>query len=503
MSAVLLRVYLVFALCVVVGTMTLGIRESRVLGDAVTQASQHSPGPRDRSATNTAAQWPAHVSWIAAGGGPTPEFNQLSLESDLALASGVFGAEEGVVLFAGGPGSRAVQVLDSEERGDDLRMALAEFFDARQGRDAHYEAVSIPTLGAATREATLDAIRRALEGGPANSPLTVFLVGHGDRGDVPGDASLSMWGDGVIHPADLATLFDKYQREHPVRYVVTSCYSGGFSEALYTGAKINRRVTNFDRCGFFASTWTEQASGCDPNPDRGAHQGYAVNFLHALRGEDRSGHAIARTEIDFNRDGAVSFLEAHTYASLSSASIDIPTTTSQSYLRDVAPPADGGGDVAPAMPENDAIIATLAARLGLAGRDEEARNELATRELMINALRRDSEAAADEENAAYERAAAVLLGRYPVLDDPWHPDFEATLRNNEDDIIAFFESAREIAAWQQAQEVSADVAERLELLTVDIAPYRRFSRALEDRELAARLHRLGGLTWTRYERFLA
>src|SRR5688572_5903653 len=41
--------------------------------------------------------------WLAAGGGPTPELNPVSLEQDLGLVREVLG-EGGLVLFASGPG---------------------------------------------------------------------------------------------------------------------------------------------------------------------------------------------------------------------------------------------------------------------------------------------------------------------------------------------------------------------------------------------------------------
>ncbi|MDQ3034309.1 MAG: hypothetical protein M3Y87_18015, partial [Myxococcota bacterium] len=77
-----------------------------------------------------AAPLPDAVRWIAVGGGSEPELNQLSLEEDLLLARDVLG-EGGVVLFAGGPGTRSVQVSDDVERGDPLRRELAELLSGR------------------------------------------------------------------------------------------------------------------------------------------------------------------------------------------------------------------------------------------------------------------------------------------------------------------------------------------------------------------------------------
>src|SRR6185295_5625856 len=112
---------------------------------------------------------------------------------DLALVEDVLGKERGVVLFAGGPGTHAVQILDSERRGDTLLQELADFFDARDGRDSHYRPTRLPIHGAATRE--LD--------GETRSPLFVFLGGHGAAGDTSSDSTLLTWGEEAIAPADV------------------------------------------------------------------------------------------------------------------------------------------------------------------------------------------------------------------------------------------------------------------------------------------------------------
>src|SRR4029077_2773259 len=91
------------------------------------------------------------------------------------------------------------------------------------------------------------------------------------------------------------------------------------------------------RCGLFASTWDREASGCDPDPDRREQESYPLHFLHALRAEDRDGHPLNRDDLDLDHDGTISLLEAHTRARIMDASIDVPTTTSERWLRGVAP----------------------------------------------------------------------------------------------------------------------------------------------------------------------
>ena len=70
------------------------------------------------------AVWPEPLRWIAAGGGGTPEFNQVSIEQDLGLARETFGTG-GLLLFAGGRGSHGVQVQVKQPQGDALLRELA------------------------------------------------------------------------------------------------------------------------------------------------------------------------------------------------------------------------------------------------------------------------------------------------------------------------------------------------------------------------------------------
>ena len=68
-------------------------------------------GEHSAPMTTTPAATPRTIRWIAAGGGPTPEYNQLSVEDDLALFADTLGAADGMLFFAGGPGTRSVQAV--------------------------------------------------------------------------------------------------------------------------------------------------------------------------------------------------------------------------------------------------------------------------------------------------------------------------------------------------------------------------------------------------------
>ncbi|MBX3269310.1 MAG: hypothetical protein KF729_03560 [Sandaracinaceae bacterium] len=441
------------------------------------------------------------VRWIVAGGGPSPELNQLQIEQDLLLARDVFtGLGEGLVLFAGGPSGAAVQELRADADADPLRARLGELFDPRGGRDARYRRPRLAAGGAATEEALLEALRGAIL--EPDAPLTMFLAGHGVGGETPGESRFLTWGNGAITVDALAQILDEAPGHRPVRMVITSCRAGGFAELVFAGGYAEQGPAQTDRCGFFATTWDRDAAGCDSSPDRAAHEGYGIHFLSALRGQDRDGGA-AMDAIDLDRDGTVSLLEAHTRARIASGSFDVPVTTSEHYLRAVAPEEPPRRAPAPAaLPAERAVVRGLAARLGLA-RPEDVSARLDAVHSRIEPLVARLDAIDEEIARAREALAAELLHRWPVLDDPWHPDFEVTLGGERAAIEAY------LAASDAATRAAELAAEREPLaathddLVAQAAPMERLERALETLELAARLEAEGGRHWLRYQRFVA
>lgn len=431
--------------------------------------------------------------FIAAASGPVPELNQVSLEQDIALAAEVLGPG-GRVLFGAGPGTPTVQVLAEPHEVDPVVVALGELFSPRGGRDLRYRETRLVSAPPATAAALLGALDHALAGGP--EPLLVYLGGHGNRGDVPQHNTVSLWAQSELSVVDLAAHLDQSPR--PVRMVITTCFSGGFAELVFRGADEAQGSSPNERCGLFAAPWDLEATGCDPNPDRATHDGYGLHFLEALRGNDREGKALPLTTLDLDHDGQVSLLEAHTRARIASTSADVPTSTSERWLRYAAP--SEGPQLPLAMPEEDAVIEALAERLALRGREGVAALELQRLDDDLEATMRELDDAQLIEEAAYRIAAADLLARWPMLDDPWHPDQPRLLARHHDAIAGHLEQSESWAQWLAAREDVAHLDERSWDLRRSAAPYERLARALENRELAARLHAEGGEGWAVFER---
>lgn len=440
---------------------------------------------------------PAQVRWIAAGGGPYPELNQVSMAQDLALAAEVLG-DGGLVLFASGHGG-ATQVLDGARRGDPLVARLAELFAPRPGRDAHYEPAPVSAHGEATAERVLSAVGGALAAGEA--PLLVYIASHGDMGEMARDNRLPLWADSMLSVTDLARVLDEHPARRAARFVVTACHSGGFAEIVFRQADEEAGPADGVRCGLFAATWDLKANGCDPDPDRRAQEGYGLHFLHALRGQDRDGEPLDAGRVDFDHDGRVTLLEAHTRARIASASIDVPTSTSERWLRSAAPTT--GPSAAVSLPEEDAVVTALAPRLGLADDPGRARDRLAADEDALHALEERAEELDARAAEATRTVAAALLARFPVLDDPWHPDWTRTLATHRAEIES---TLREHPALGELEAVRADqdrLSAETEVLELEAAHLERLVRALDNRTLAGRLRARGGAGWRVYERILS
>ena len=440
---------------------------------------------------------PPDLRWLAAASGGIPELNQVSIEQDLGLVREVLGPG-GWVLFGAGPHAPVVQELAPDLHPDPVAGPLGALFAPRGGRDTRYRVPAIDVQGPGTLEALEDALAHARrDDGP---PLLVYLAGHGVPGETARDDAIELWGQGQLSVGDMAELLASSPRR--VRLVMTTCYGGGFADIVFAAADPAAGPAATVHCGLFATTWDLEASGCDPNPDRAAQEGYGLHFLHALRGEDRDGHALDATVLDLDGDGSISALEAHARVRLASEAADVPTTTSERWLEHVVPTPDGQR-LRGLWPEEEAVIAGLADRLGLRGHEDDARDRLDTLETRIEAAAVElGDAQADEEQA-YRRAAADVLARWPVLDDPWHPRFAATVTEHRDAIARHLEHAPSYAQWLDAKASVDRLAATVADLRRAAAPFERLVRALDNRERAARLRAMGGASWERYEALLA
>ncbi len=396
------------------------------------------------------------------------------------------------MLFGGGPGS-PVQTVD-RSRPWDLRARLAAFFDPRD-RDVAYVPAPDAIDGPASRDYVAAAFAVATD--EPDRPLLVYLGGHGDGGSEPTDAIVSLWGGAVLDVRELLRLSGR----RPLRLVQTTCFGGGFAELVFRRGDAAMGVSDIDRCGLFATSWDQEASGCDPDPVRARRDGYGRHFFDALLGGGRA----AGSEVDLDGDGAVSLIEAHTQARIASRSIDVPVTTSERWLLEVVEDRglDGEGvEVEPEeVREEFAVVRRLGRALGYID-EESAQRAFAELQMLLREQDAELQERGEELDAAYFDLRIRLLERWPKLDDPWDDEFESTLAVEGDAIDEWLARSSEAQAYEAARAAQEDALGRLEVLEVRAASLRRLVQAW-DTLAFARLVRPQEAAWATFQRIRA
>jgi hypothetical protein len=451
------------------------------------------PSSQPPSSPPAPAQPRGPLHFLAIGGGPHPESNEVSLEQDIELVQRALPAP-GLVLFAGGSQSASVREL-ANVTGDRIRLALGDLFAPRGGRRSRYRK---PRFDAerATLENVETRLGEALARG--DGALIMYVAAHGERGDEPRHNSIALWGGRALDVARLAQLHEQHRR--PLRLVATSCFSGGFAELAFAGADASAgKPSRVARCGLFAGTADRETSGCDPNPDRRAQESYGLHLAHALAGRQRDGATLSREAADFDRDGRIGLLDAHTWARIEAVSMDVPTTTSERWLRQVEP---GSSPIDRQLsPEDAAVVERLGASLRLP-------NEPAVLERWTALDRQlgelDTQIATAEDTLADRTAdlGTLVLERWPVLDDPFHPDFEATLEQGREALEALLGTSPAARMREEADAEVRAMYPRLDQLAVEEARVLRLLRAYETLHKAAALHARGGPAARYYEQLL-
>jgi hypothetical protein len=89
-----------------------------------------------------------------------------------------------------------------------------------------------------------------------------------------------------------------------------------------------------------------------------------------------------------------------------------------------------------------------------------------------------------------------------VLDDPYHPDYPAMLRESHDDLAGYFASD-EVMAWADAEDEAAALETTSDGLEVQRAVHLRILQAADTIESARRLAAVGGEDWEAFQRMRA
>jgi hypothetical protein len=325
---------------------------------------------------------------LTIGGGYSPQGNQVSLEKNVHFYQELLAKQKPVarhdIYFADGnaPG-RDLQYADPASPLPKANRLMAEIFGSDRDLGLDYRSSAIANArGASSRE---NIARWFREVGPKlkkGDRLILYVTAHGGKsGDKkrPHNTKLYLWNRESIEVDELAKHLDGLAPGVQVVAVMVQCYSGGFAHMIFNGGDSDDGLSDQSRCGFFATVHDRPAAGCTPDIDEEDYHEYSSYFWAAILGRTRTGKQIEPP--DYDKDGQISFDEAHGYVMLASSTIDIPVKTSDAFLREYSQlKADGRDDLVSieqpfdklltlAAPTERAVLAGLARELKLTGDD--------------------------------------------------------------------------------------------------------------------------------------
>lgn len=439
----------------------------------------------------------ASARFLLIGSGFDARSTEKQIEQDIALAQETLrrGApnEALITLFAAGPNTIGVRAL-SEIEAFDERMLLGWLFGGEllAGHDLLVPEIEVDYA------ATPENFEAILAADAADPQLELFFfAGHGERRERIAQSFFTLSGGARMSVAELATLLDEYPAHKERLFIHSACYSGAFGEMIFEGGDASLGLSEALRCGLFASSADDPATGCSADGDREGQDGFSLYFFNALRGLDRDGERPVVADLD--GDGEVSALEAHAIARAHAETIDVPTTSSERALRYFAELREAeAGEIEEREIENDEeitelpedpieryVIAALAASLGISS-FEAAAIELERVESAIAALDAVIDEANDELRQEASALEAKILQINPYLSDAWDARFEGAFAKHRSEI-------KELLISEEADGIYAAI-ELVELVQNEQQPalirrakLKRLLRAYENLRLAREL----------------
>ncbi|WP_157259950.1 caspase family protein [Chamaesiphon minutus] len=304
------------------GLVTVAIATQPSLKGANLQSS--SPlGSTSNAGQNLTSRKSATVpDFLVLGGGGAPSYNEIAIEKNVlyfqrTMKTLGFDPSQATILFANGnDGRETVRYLDAN-------------------RSERFKAPNIPYLQAA---ATVDNLQQSLQqianaSGSDRRPLFFYFTGHGSRNREDEDNNtMLLWNEQSLSVREFATFLDRLPPTKPVITVMVQCYAGAFTNSLvYENGDPQAKIAERHRCGFFATTKYLPSVGCTPEVNEADYRDYSSSFFAGLSGTNRIGQRVASA--DYNRDGRVSYLEAHAFAKVDEQAADLPISTSESWLQ--------------------------------------------------------------------------------------------------------------------------------------------------------------------------
>jgi len=485
--------------------------------------------------------------FLTIGGGYDPSGNQISLEKNVLFQQSVLAAKRPdkptlEVWFSDGSDPRPdVQCRDPrfEEHVPAARKMLVEILGDANEADLYYRNHEVPGLKgpsmlSGVKERFADLAREVRSG----DRVIVYVAGHGGPAQRAGrrrraergtpnefNTSFYFWNRETVTAADFTSWLDRFPRDTQVVLVMVQCYAGGFAHTIFDKADANAGLSPSDRCGFFAQLHDRGAAGCTPDANEADYQEYSSFFWGALAGKSRGGEAV--DSADYDKNGEVSFAEAHAFAIIESDTIDVPVCTSGALLRKYSvlskprekPKSevvaiDGeyvevSGPIAKlaaaSRPDQRAILEQLSTKLGLGdlATVEDAKKRLKQIERRLDDADSDLSAATRARKAALKAAAHELRQTWPELRAQYAPLAIELATERAQEFVAHIEKMPEYRALLAAKEKEAGLTDASMKLEREKARCERLMQACEYAVLAANLPRVATPEIvSRYERLI-
>ena len=308
-----------------------------------------------------------------------------------------------------------------------------------------------------------------------------------------------MWGKQSITARELTERIATLPEGVTVVVVMVQCYCGGFASMIFDNADQAGDLTDRDLCGFFATTHNRPAAGCSPDIDEQNYQEYSSFFWEGLSAISRLGQSV--TLPDYDQDGQVSFAEAHAYVVLTSDTIDIPTKTSDLFLRKYSEfgdedhqhrmplMADRETVLAAADPSEQAVIRGLTAALSLDDQSPvQAARQLARRLHRERARKqRDLARLTKRRQQLRKVIAASLESMWPELANPFHPASVDLFTIHGTEFVQAVESHPDFSEIRELSENIAALQQEQHTLQKKWVKCQRLIRTVENVVLASNL----------------
>ena len=272
------------------------------------------------------------------GGGYEPAGNQASLEANVLFFQQLVDEQfprttRHQVFFADGLDSQAdLQVMAPKSETASPTIALLETaFSVDQGR-LSYRNHQVPNVrGPISPKSIRMGLDEIAESLTDRDRLIVYVTAHGSPGQSKDsmNTSITCWRKQALSMKTFSEWLDRLPSRVPVVLVMAQCYCGGFANSMFAAGNIDNGLAKGVRVGFFAQRFDLPAAGC--RPDIVNDEEYSSYFWGAFMGRSRTGK-IAEG-VDCDRNGRISFDEAHAFAVRASQTIDIPLKTSDMFLR--------------------------------------------------------------------------------------------------------------------------------------------------------------------------